>query len=612
MNPLHHRQLSREWEPFFRNAKSGEITPYQSMRVPMRQAIPALTLVIAAMLAAQTTNNWTQQNPQTSPPARSYHAMAYDSGHGQTVVFGGDGYTTGITNLNDTWVWDGSNWTQKSPQTSPSIRSGSAMAYDAAHHEVVLFGGSYGSPFNDTWVWDGSNWTQMSPMTSPPARYSHAMAYDSAHGQIVMFGGVVGNNFSFFNDTWVWDGTNWTQASPQASPTARYGHAMAYDSSHGLVVLFGGAGTNGVNSDTWLWDGANWTQATTNGGPPPRYAHAMAYDSTQGDLFLFGGYNPSVRDLNDTWVWNGTFWMPESPPSSPPARDTLAMVYDSGHDQVVLFGGQNSEIDHYFSDTWTWSTPAVVTLPPAPSITAVISASAFGSFSTVAPGSWIEIYGSNLAPDTRGWTAADFNGNNAPTSLDGVKVDIGGQQAFVDYISPSQVNALLPSNISVGSMSQLTVTNANGASAPVNVTVNTIEPGLLAPASFKIAGNQYVVAILPDGNYVLPAGAIAGINSRPAKPGETIVMYGIGFGPVAPPIPAGEIDTQTNQLSNSLQVLFGTTPAQLPYFGLAPGFVGLYQFNVVVPVLADSDLEPLTLDLGTVAGPQTLFTAVHQ
>jgi uncharacterized protein (TIGR03437 family) len=254
--------------------------------------------------------------------------------------------------------------------------------------------------------------------------------------------------------------------------------------------------------------------------------------------------------------------------------------------------------------------------PPAtPSISGVVSASAFGGFPIVAPGSWVEIYGANLAPDTREWGTADFsgpNGEDAPTTLDGVVVTIGGQNAFIDYISPGQVNAQLPSNIATGGMLQLTLANGSAASAPVNLAVDATEPGLLAPGSFKIGGNQYVVAILPDGTYVLPAGAIAGVNSRPAKPGETVTMYGVGFGPVTPSFPAGEIVTGDNTLSASFDFLFGQAQFVPVYYGLAPSFVGLYQFDVVVPAVPDSDLVPFTFNLGGLPSIQTLYIAVHQ
>lgn len=203
-------------------------------------------------------------------------------------------------------------------------------------------------------------------------------------------------------------------------------------------------------------------------------------------------------------------------------------------------------------------------------------------------------------------------GNSAPTSLDGVSVSIGGQAAFVDYISSEQLNAQLPSNIATGGALQLTVTNVKNTSAPYNIVVQFAEPGLLAPSNFKIGGNQYVVAQLSDGSYVLPSGSIPNVSSRPAKPGESMVIYGIGFGDVTPSIAAGEIVTQPNQLSGNLQILFGQTQGQFTYSGLAPNLIGLYQFNVTVPKVADSDLVPLTFSLGGVAGKQTLFTTVQQ
>jgi uncharacterized protein (TIGR03437 family) len=192
-------------------------------------------------------------------------------------------------------------------------------------------------------------------------------------------------------------------------------------------------------------------------------------------------------------------------------------------------------------------------------------------------------------------------------------VSIGGQAAFVDYISATQVNAQLPSNIATGGTLQLTVTNANGTSPSWNITVNTTEPGLLAPPLFKVGSNQYVVAQHSDGTYVLPVGAIAGVSSSPAQPGETVVIYGVGFGPVTPNTPAGEIAAGDTTLALPFEILFGGTAAPTPpYFGLSPGFVGLYQFNVTVPSVADNELVPLTFNLGGVAGTQTLFTAVQQ
>jgi len=575
------------------------------MQKRARKTLLAL-LLVAVAASAQTTPNWTRQIPQDFPPERSGHAMAYDSARGQVVLFGGN--NGGISDdLNDTWAWDGANWTQESPQTIPPVRSRHVMAYDSAHGQVVLFGGT--NDVADTWVWDGSNWTEKSPTNGPPARFSAAMVYDSAHGQIVLFGGL-DPNLNQLGDTWLWDGSNWTQQSPQASPSVRSEHAMAYDSAHGQAVLFGGINTTGFLQDTWVWDGANWTMRASSTSPPARNSHALAFDSAHGQVVLFGGQDANLHNLSDTWLWDGSNWTQQTPQTSPSARYGHAMAYDSAHDQTVLYGGTDA-LGNVIADTWAWNAGAPPPTPP--SIGSVISASSYGGFAAVAPESFVEIYGSNLAPDTRGWTKSDFTGNQAPTSLDGVEVSIAGKSAFVNYIvaNPGQVNVELPSNIPTGAQ-QITVTNKNGTSAPFNVTVNATEPGLLAPASFKIGGKQYVVAFHSDNvTYVLPDGSIAGLPSRPAAPGETIVLYGNGFGPVTPNIPAGELAAGNSQLAASLEILFGETQAKLAYYGLSPGLVGVYQFDVVVPAVPDNNALPLSFKLAGVQGTQVLYTAVH-
>jgi uncharacterized protein (TIGR03437 family) len=251
--------------------------------------------------------------------------------------------------------------------------------------------------------------------------------------------------------------------------------------------------------------------------------------------------------------------------------------------------------------------------PPGPSISAggIVSASAFGGFSAIAPGSWVEIYGTNLATDSRSWTGNDFKGDTAPTSLDGTSVTIGGQPTYVDYISPTQVNVQVPSNVGTGSQ-QVIVASSGAQSAAAPIVVNTTEPGLLAPASFKIAGTQYVAAVYSDGvTFVLPPGAIAGVPSRRAQPGDNITLYGVGFGSVTPNIPAGQIAGTSNSLAAPFGVFFGQAEATVLYDGLAPNEVGLYQFNVTVPAIASSDFVPLTFTLNGVSGTQTLYISVQ-
>jgi uncharacterized protein (TIGR03437 family) len=247
-----------------------------------------------------------------------------------------------------------------------------------------------------------------------------------------------------------------------------------------------------------------------------------------------------------------------------------------------------------------------------PTITAngVVSASAYGGFNAVAPGSWIEIYGSNLAANTRSWNNGDFTNINAPTELDGTTVTVGGQSAFVSYISPVQVNAQVP-NVGTGSQPVVVGTPA-GNSSPYSITVNSTEPGLLAPAALSTGGHQYIAAIFSDGvTFAGPPGAFSGIATRRANVGDNLTLYGVGFGAVSDPGAApGKIELQDNSLSATLQIMFGQAQATVSFYGLAPLAVGLYQFNVTVPTVAASDVVPVTFTLGGTPGTQTLYTAV--
>src|SRR5207247_1336868 len=127
---------------------------------------------------------------------------------------------------------DSANWELMSPKPIP--RSIHAIAYDVARGRTVMFGGwDSDHILADTWEWDGTNWTQQTPATSPPARAGHSLAYDSARGRVVLFGGcastVTVGAGDFLADTWEWDGTTWIQMAPATSPSPRCNYGMAYD-----------------------------------------------------------------------------------------------------------------------------------------------------------------------------------------------------------------------------------------------------------------------------------------------------------------------------------------------------------------------------------------------
>ena len=168
-------------------------------------------------------SGWTQQFPLQAPAGRNFFAMAYDADRNETVVFGGIVNNSQV--LGDTWVWNGAGWIQKTPPNSPPARFGHAMAYDAARQEVVLFGGlqANGSIEADTWVWNGTTWTQVFPAAAPPPRDLAAMTYDSVRSETILFGGrsLGSASGSMLDDTWGWDGVNWTPKTPATHPSGR-------------------------------------------------------------------------------------------------------------------------------------------------------------------------------------------------------------------------------------------------------------------------------------------------------------------------------------------------------------------------------------------------------
>ncbi len=136
---------------------------------------------------------------------------------------------------------------------------------------------------------------------------------------------------------------------------------------------------------------------------------------------------------------------------------------------------------------------------PKPQITSggVVSAGAFKAIDSAAPGGWIEVFGTNLASTTRGWASSDFSGSVAPTSLDGLTVTVGGRSAYVAFVSPTQVNALVPDGVPIGSGVPVVVKSGGAESDPAPLNTADVAPAILAPPPFSVGGRQYVAAIIP-------------------------------------------------------------------------------------------------------------------
>jgi uncharacterized protein (TIGR03437 family) len=222
-------------------------------------------------------------------------------------------------------------------------------------------------------------------------------------------------------------------------------------------------------------------------------------------------------------------------------------------------------------------------------------ANAEGESATIAPNTWLEIKGSNLAKPGSGriWLPSDFVGNQMPTALDGVSVTVNGKPAYVYYISPTQVNVLTPPDAIAGPVHVVLTYNGNNASftAPAQST---------SPSFFIFDTLGDVAATHVNGIILGP--------TAPAKPGETVVLYANGFGPTTVPVTSGS-STQTGTLSPLPPIHIGGIPATVTFAGLvAPGE---YQFNVVVPLTTPDGNQPVAATLNGIPTQSNAMIAVH-
>jgi uncharacterized protein (TIGR03437 family) len=215
---------------------------------------------------------------------------------------------------------------------------------------------------------------------------------------------------------------------------------------------------------------------------------------------------------------------------------------------------------------------------PAGTVTAVVNA---GSFQPgIASGAWVSIFGTNLSQRTYTWQASDIVNGMLPSSLQGVSVTINGLPAYIDYISPTQINVLAPDDATVGPV-QVQVITAQQTSNAV-----TAQKSQFAPA-FLTLGGTYVAALHADYSLVGAPNLLPGAVTTPAKPGEIILLYGAGFGPATPPQPSEQQVTTAAPLANNVQIAIGGLAASVEFSGLVQS--GLYQFNVTVPNLPNGD-----------------------
>jgi uncharacterized protein (TIGR03437 family) len=240
-------------------------------------------------------------------------------------------------------------------------------------------------------------------------------------------------------------------------------------------------------------------------------------------------------------------------------------------------------------------TPAI---PAAPALSAGNVVSAATSVSgPVAPNSWVTLYGSNLGVTTRGWTDVDFVNGSMPFSLDGVSVMLiqfgAPRLAYVGFVSPTQVNFVLPSDLTVTGTT-VQVRNPAGISTAVPITIQAGAAQLFTSDGKNVLGSH-------------AGGTLLGKSSA-AVPGETIVVYATGLGATTPAQIPGIVPTDAAPLATLPRVTIGGASATVVSATVVPGAAGLYQINIQVPSDAANGDLPVAVQVGTVTSASAVLT----
>ena len=328
--------------------------------------------------------------------------------------------------------------------------------------------------------------------------------------------------------------------------------------------------------------------------------------------YTAGGTVPAAQSLSITNTGGGTFtWVASSivywaalsaTSGSLPGTPAVSVV-----PQNLAAGTYTATLTVAAADNSV--TPVSVTVnltvtgtPPTPAVTSV--ANAGGYQANFASATWTAIFGTNLSQITYAWQGSDIVNGALPTSLQGVSVTIDGIPAYISYISPTQINVLAPDDTNLGSV-PVVVTTAGQASNSFAAQKVQFSP------AFLTFNGTYVAALnLPDYSLLGPPGLIAGATFTPAAPGETIAMYGVGFGPTNPAQPTGQEPTTAPPLANSVTMTIGGIAVTPSFAGLSGS--GLYQFNVTVPASLPTGDAAVSATIGRVTTQTGVLVSVQQ
>jgi uncharacterized protein (TIGR03437 family) len=234
--------------------------------------------------------------------------------------------------------------------------------------------------------------------------------------------------------------------------------------------------------------------------------------------------------------------------------------------------------------------------PPVPSITPGGIVPVYSTSTTIEPGEWVSLFGTNLASSTATWTG------NFPTSLGGTSVKINGKSAYLWFVSPTQINLQAPDDTATGPV-PVVVTTANGVTATATVTLAQFAPAFLLLDTKHITGiilRSNGTGAYGGGTYdiVGPTGTSLGYATVAAKAGDSLELFGVGFGPTNPVVPAGQAYSGAAATTSLVTLLINNVSVTPSFAGLSSA--GLYQINLTVPAGLGTGDVPLVAMVGGV------------
>jgi len=279
-------------------------------------------------------------------------------------------------------------------------------AYYPKDRAILLFGGVNNSTmFNDTWEFHAGTWTQLTPPASPSPRWGAMMVYDARDGYVVLWGGNSNwPSWSYpLSDTWVFSNGTWKNISRSAGgpPLAGSFPAAAYDAADRYVVMFGGWAELG---ETWTFSAGKWSQLTPSNPPAGVFGAGMAYDARSNSSILYGGEYYSVV-YNQTWSYHRGVWT-RIYGNAIHRLFYQGLTYQSNGGYVLMFGGlgngcPTSETWEFASGIWTQVTPRHY---PSARYGETLSYDPADGYSVLFGGSGTCTWLSNLTPHSDTWT----------------------------------------------------------------------------------------------------------------------------------------------------------------------------------------------------------------